>query len=224
MLCVTLMPETTAAALQGLAEAARAGAWAEVRLDAMREFDLDRLLANPPCPVIITYRPRREGGLYDGPEDARLATLRRALELRARFIDIEHDCAQQMTDVPTAKIILSYHNFERTPPDLPAIHARLVRTGAAVVKVAVMANHILDTAPVLRLLRSAARPTIALSMGPRGVITRILAHKAPKTAGSPACAALLPLFQKRSTRRRKPASSNRCIRCGCGARRPSSTA
>jgi 3-dehydroquinate dehydratase / shikimate dehydrogenase len=177
VLCVTLMPETTEAALQGLAETARAGAWAELRLDAMREFDLARILANPPCPVIVTYRPRREGGLYDGPEDVRLATLRQALALHARFIDVEHDCIQQMTDVPTAKIILSYHNFERTPPDLAAIHARLVHTGAAVVKVAVMAQHILDTVPVLRLLREARRPTIALSMGPRGVITRILAHK-----------------------------------------------
>jgi 3-dehydroquinate dehydratase/shikimate dehydrogenase len=177
MLCVSLMPETTAEALEGLAEAARAGVWAEVRLDAMREFDLARLLASPPCPVIVTYRPRREGGRYDGPEPARLEVLRQAARLGARCIDVEHDTLSGLGDVPPARVIVSYHNFAETPADLAAIHARLAATGAAVVKVAVMANHILDTVAVLRILRDARTPTIALSMGPRGVITRILAPK-----------------------------------------------
>ena len=194
MLCVSLMPETTAAALEGLAEAARAGVWAELRLDAMREFDLARLLANPPCHVIVTYRPRREGGRYDGSEPARLEVLRQAARLGARYIDVEHDALTGLSDVPPARVIVSYHNFHETPADLAAIHARLAATGAAVVKVAVMANHIFDTVAVLRILRDARTPTIALSMGPRGVITRILALKfggfltyaAPDTA-TPVC-------------------------------------
>lgn len=177
MLCVALMLETTAAALDALALAARQGCWAELRLDAMREFNLPRLLDHPPCPVIVTYRPRCEGGLYDGPEDARLEALRQAARLGARFIDVEHDAIDRLGDVPLQRTIVSYHNFDGTPPDLADIHARLARTGAAVVKVAAMANHILDTVPMLRLLRDARTPTIGLSMGPRGVITRLLAPK-----------------------------------------------
>jgi len=177
MLCVSLMPETTGQALAGLAEAAGAADLAELRLDAMREFDLARLLAHPPCPVIVTCRPRREGGLYDGPEGARLETLRQAARLGARYIDVEHDAIAALGDVAPARTIVSYHNFHETPADLDAIYSRLTRTGAAVVKVAAHANHILDTAPVLRLLRQATQPTIALSMGPRGMLTRILAPK-----------------------------------------------
>jgi 3-dehydroquinate dehydratase / shikimate dehydrogenase len=177
MLCVTLTPETTTDALAGLAEAARWDAWAELRLDAMRDFDLPRILTQPPCPVIVTYRPQREGGLYNGPEDARLETLRLAARLGARFIDVEHDALGRLGNVPLAQVIVSYHNFEQTPPDLATIHAMLARTGAAVVKVAVTARHILDTVPILELLRTTRTPTIALSMGPRGVITRILAGK-----------------------------------------------
>jgi len=194
MLCVSLMPETTAEALEGLAEAARASVWAELRLDAMREFDLARLLASPPCPVIVTYRPRREGGRYDGPEPARLEVLRQAARLGARYIDVEHDALAGLGDVPPAKVIASYHNFAETPADLAAIHARLAATGAAVVKVAVMANHILDTVAVLRILRDARIPTIALSMGPRGVITRILA---PKFGGFLTYAAAPPAHSRR---------------------------
>jgi 3-dehydroquinate dehydratase/shikimate dehydrogenase len=177
MLCVSLMPETTDEARRGMAEAARMDAWAEVRLDAMREPDLARLLDHPPCPVIITYRPRREGGLYDGPEGPRLETLRQAAKLGATYIDIEHDAIAALGDVPRSKLIVSSHNFERMPDDLPALHARLARSGAAVVKIAVMANDILDTAAVLRLLKNVRTPTIALAMGPRGVLTRILAPK-----------------------------------------------
>lgn len=185
MLCVSLMPETTDRAREGLIRAARAAdpskgpsnVLAEIRLDAMREFDLARLLADSPCPVIVTYRPRREGGLYDGPEGKRLETLRQAARLGARYIDVEHDALRSLGDVPPDRLIVSYHNFERTPEDLAAIHARLAKMGAAVVKVAVTANHILDTVPVLRLLKEATVPTIALSMGERGILTRILAPK-----------------------------------------------
>ena len=177
MLCVSLMPETMDLALAGLAEAARTADVAELRLDAMAAFDLPRILKDPPCPVIVTYRPRREGGRYDGPEGPRLQTLRQAAQLGARYIDIEHDAIDALGDVPPGRVIVSYHNFDATPPDLANIHARLAATGAGVVKVAVMARHILDTVPVLRLLRDARVPTIALSMGPRGVLTRILAPK-----------------------------------------------
>ena len=171
------MPETTAQALRALAEAARSAPLAELRLDAMREFDLARILRESPCPVIVTYRPRREGGRYEGSEAPRLDVLREAARLGARYIDVEHDAIAALGDVPPAQVIVSYHNLERTPPDLAAIHARLARTGAAVVKVAATANHILDTVAVLRILKGATVPTIALSLGERGVLTRILAPK-----------------------------------------------
>ena len=177
MICVSLMPKTMDLALDGLARAAREGVWAELRLDAMDGFDLDRLLARPPCPVIVTYRRRRDGGLYDGPEAPRLEVLRRAACLAIQYVDVEGDALPDAGDVPLTKVLASYHNLKRTPEDLAAIHSRLVATGAAAVKVAVMANHILDTAAVLRVLRAARVPTIALSMGPRGVLTRILAPK-----------------------------------------------
>ncbi|MEA3368571.1 MAG: type I 3-dehydroquinate dehydratase, partial [Planctomycetota bacterium] len=168
MLCVSLMPETTEQAREALHRVAGLADLAEVRLDAMRIFDLERLLDHPPCPVIVTCRPAREGGLYDGPEADRLDALRRAVRLGARYVDVEHDSLSLLGDVPPERVIASYHNFHETPDDLPAIHRRLAESGAGTVKVAVTAGHILDTVPVLRLLRDARVPTIALSMGERG--------------------------------------------------------
>jgi len=185
MLCVSLMPETTDEARAGLARAARWADLAEVRLDAFRAPpDLARLLDTPPLPVIATCRPVREGGRFEGPEPQRLDLLRRALRLGARYIDVELDALGGLGDVPPERVIASYHNFEETPADLPAVYRRLLETGAGAVKVAVTARHILDTAAVFRLLRDRPGagprgpvPTIALSMGERGVITRILAPR-----------------------------------------------
>ncbi|MGB2754906.1 MAG: shikimate dehydrogenase [Phycisphaerae bacterium] len=193
MICVSLMPRSTDEALRHLARLAdvlrsfssvhstlrtpHSALSVELRLDAIQAPDLPRLLARPPCPLILTCRPKREGGLYDGPEQPRLELLRQAARLGADYIDVEHDAFQALGPVAPAKRIVSYHNFKQTPPDLDAIHSTLARLGADVVKLAVTANHILDTVPVLRLLRAARVPTIALSMGPRGLLTRILAPK-----------------------------------------------
>ncbi|HUX00589.1 MAG TPA: type I 3-dehydroquinate dehydratase [Phycisphaerae bacterium] len=189
MIAVSLMSRSTDDALRDLARlaavkspilsAAKGGEplAVELRLDALRDPDLARLLAAAPCPVVATCRPRREGGLYDGPEESRLELLRQAARLGAAYIDIEHDAARALGPVAPAKRIVSYHNFRETPPDLAAIHERLARLGADVVKIAVTARHILDCAAVLRLLRDARTPTIALAMGERGILTRILAPK-----------------------------------------------
>ena len=193
MIAVSLMPRSTDDALTALSRLAsvlssfssvqsairnpKSEISVELRLDSIQTPNLPRLLARPPCPRIITCRPKREGGLYDGPEQPRLELLRQAARLGADYIDVEYDAFQALGPVAPAKRIVSYHNFKETPPDLDAIHARLARLGADVVKIAVTANHILDTVPVLRLLRAARVPTIALSMGERGLLTRILAPK-----------------------------------------------
>jgi len=187
MIAVSLMPRSTDDALAALSRLAQSPILSaakggesfavELRLDAIQTPDLARLLARPPCPLIVTCRPKREGGLYDGPEQPRLELLRQAARLGADYIDVEHDAFVPLGPVAPAKRIVSYHNFQETPPDLDAVHDRLARLGADVVKIAVTANHILDTVPVLRLLRAARVPTIALSMGPRGLLTRILAPK-----------------------------------------------
>ncbi|MBA0880333.1 hypothetical protein Goshw_008741 [Gossypium schwendimanii] len=65
----------------------------ELRVDFLKNFvprqDLDILIKQAPLPTLVTYRPRWEGGQYDGDESKRREALRLAMELGADYIDIE---------------------------------------------------------------------------------------------------------------------------------------
>jgi len=160
---------------------------AEIRFDYLEgcgradaASDIESICRGKDRPILVTFRPAREGGLYDGPEPHRLGLLRRAAELGVDFIDIELDSVAALGETASgARRIVSYHNFDETPADLEDIHRRAREAGADVVKIAVRANDIADTLPVLQLLQrhAAETPTIALSMGEEGIPTRVLAPK-----------------------------------------------
>lgn len=86
-------------------------------------------------------------------------------------------------EVPlSTRVILSSHDFQRTPPraQLHALADAMRAAGADVVKIAVTAQDAAECADVLSLLTRPERdniPTVALSMGERGQLTRLLAGK-----------------------------------------------
>jgi len=185
-LCVSLTATGVAQMLDAMRSLPPRVELAEVRLDYLCERgpvgrpELEAICRNRDRAIIVTCRPAREGGRYRGPESARLALLRSSAELGAEYVDVELDCASALGELPAGtRKIVSYHNFERTPPDLEQIYRRIVDAGADVAKIAVRARDIVDTLPVLALLErhAASVPTIALSMGEEGTPTRVLAPK-----------------------------------------------
>ncbi|GJP40787.1 hypothetical protein CLOM_g439 [Closterium sp. NIES-68] len=183
-----------------MAQAKAAGAdTAELRVDHLTEFDpsvdLPALLNDRCLPVIVTCRPTWEGGKYSDPDEARRQqVLVMAMEMGAEFIDVELQVAaafieQHVTprrtaaaaagDVLKTRVIVSSHNYSVTPPleDLRELVARIVEAGADIVKFATTAMDITDNARVFQILKEAQLPTIALVMGPRGLISRLLAPK-----------------------------------------------
>src|SRR5579885_1582129 len=70
---------------------------AEIRLDLMASFDLPRLVAEAPCPLIVTCRPPREGGAFSGPEAERLDILTQAMNLGCAYVDSEWDSLPALT-------------------------------------------------------------------------------------------------------------------------------
>jgi 3-dehydroquinate dehydratase / shikimate dehydrogenase len=177
----------------------------ELRLDCLREGQLDAaraqlpaLLAATGLPFIITFRPREQGGGHDLSVSERAAFWRDAPELlrdvpklsgdefvkdRA-FADLELDLLESPHASSLRKlfdnfnVICSHHDFQQTPSDLPEIFDRMAQTPARLLKMAARANSIADCVEVLRLVergRREGREVIAVSMGEAGLLTRVLA-------------------------------------------------
>ncbi len=189
MLCVTVGRSRHKAMIAEYQHFADEGAdLVELRLDYIgRHIDLRRLLANRPCPLIITCRRREDGGRWEKTEEERLMILRSAIASGVDYVDLEEDIADKIPRYGSTKRIVSFHNFEETPEDLEELHARLASLDADIVKIATMANSFTDSIRMLRLAKTADMPTIALCMGEMGMVTRILAlkHGAPFTFSAP---------------------------------------
>ena len=177
MICIPIVATTEQGIVAEMAAAAKSADLVELRMDYAPGADIERLLANRPCPVIVTNRPVREGGRYDGPEEERLALLQRAVALGAEYVDVELDSVTRIRRGERARLIVSHHDFDATPANLEEIHARIVRSGADIAKLVCMATDIRDNLRMFSMLRSTKHPTIALCMGEQGLISRILGRK-----------------------------------------------
>lgn len=149
---------------------------AELRLDLMQAFDLPRLIAESPCPLVITCRPTREGGRFSGPEEARLGILAQALNLGCAYVDVEWDSLDWLATQPRTKtpVIVSRHWHDQMPEDLWSVYTAL-RERAEVVKLVGTAFRPADMFPVFDLLWRATTPVIGIAMGADGQLTRLLA-------------------------------------------------
>ncbi|XP_056842638.1 bifunctional 3-dehydroquinate dehydratase/shikimate dehydrogenase, chloroplastic isoform X2 [Raphanus sativus] len=161
----------------------------EIRLDSLKEFnpleDLKIIIQKSPLPTLFTYRPKWEGGQYEGDEKERLDVLRLAMELGAEYIDVELQVASEFIKSIKGKkpanfrVIVSSHNYESTPSveDLNDLALRIQQSGADIVKIATTAVDIIDVARMFHLTSNAQVPTIGLVMGERGLMSRILCSK-----------------------------------------------
>jgi 3-dehydroquinate dehydratase/shikimate dehydrogenase len=181
LIAVAIGVRDTDEALRALAQVAQVADLAEIRLDLMQSYDLPRLLRGRPCPVVITNRPAREGGRFQGDEFLRVHTLLQAVELGAEHVDIEWDSAYFLADVNRwrTRVIISRHDFEKMPDDFQAQYQTLAAEDADIIKVVGMAHQAADLVPVIQVLRDADRPTIAIAMGEVGMASRILALRHP---------------------------------------------
>jgi len=179
-LCVSLTESTTEDMLSAMRSLPNHVDMVEFRIDYTPNPDVSALCRNKDRPIIVTNRPQREGGGFEGSEENRLSSLREAAEAGADFVDVELDSVSELGELAgqTRKIV-SYHNFSETPANLENVYSRLADADPEVAKLAVMANDITDSIRVFDLLNAhrTELPLIALSMGEEGIATRILSGK-----------------------------------------------
>lgn len=169
--------DTTQAMLQGYLAADSRADVVELRLDLVKDLDLDRLLKARGKPKLVTVRSRQQGG-GARPAD-REPLLRRALAAGVDYVDLEY-CDQDLPLLQRrgrSKRILSFHDLAATPVDLADLYARMRSVaGGALLKIVTFAELASDNLRIRDLLRSSEPGRlIAFCMGAKGIPSRVLA-------------------------------------------------
>lgn len=182
MICVPIVSPTLSQALADIAAAREFADFIELRVDLMVNPDIPALLKAAEKPCIVTNRTKLEGGQFKGSEEQRIDLLRQAINAGADYIDIEASTRKDLLQsVLSAKgktrVILSYHDFTRTPQRLESIYETMCEIPADVVKIITYAMDINDNLAVFDLLKRAGKDgkkLISFCMGEKGEISRIL--------------------------------------------------
>src|SRR5258708_21871106 len=128
---------------------------------------------------LATCRRREGGGKFAGGVDRELCWLIQAREAGCQWCDLEVETlrklpGQSVREYPVPpRILLSVHDFERTP-DLPRTINAPAHGGVDAVKIAAQARSIHDSVRLLRLARS-SRNFVAVPLGAASLPAPILA-------------------------------------------------
>lgn len=183
--CVAVAGEDmVAVAQQSLAECR----FFEFRLDSATDpaFLLPAIAtfleANPGSTAIATCRRTAYGGGFPGTSQQQLSILTEAAAAGCRLVDMETETAEelgtpalQQLRAAGAAVILSWHDFEGTPA-LPPQVERMAPFAPDFCKIVPTARTLRDALALIDLLEThgADGRLIAMSMGFRGTLTRVL--------------------------------------------------
>lgn len=175
-LCVTVTADTTAE-LRTKRDQVRDADLVELRLDTVADPSAAAALAGRKVPVIVTCRPKNQGGHFKGSEAERRTILSEALALGAEYVDLEWQgsCADLIERTGGRRIVMSHHDFNGMPDDLPALAQAMVSSGAEVVKLAVTARRLGDNLALRAIARNTRAPMALIAMGEPGLPSRVLA-------------------------------------------------
>src|SRR5436190_10783131 len=177
MICAVIRTASNEEALASMTEAKRLGAdLCELRADYLTEPDLAKILASKPLPVLVTVRPKWEGGEYEGDESIRLGMLEDACLHGADYVDVEFRAYKDFNR-RQAKLVVSYHDFEKTPEDLDVTAKKIAALDPFLVKVACLPKGTADLIRLLTLQKTFPSPVPVIAMGEFGEPLRVLYHR-----------------------------------------------
>jgi 3-dehydroquinate dehydratase/shikimate dehydrogenase len=134
---------------------------------------------HPDCILVATCRRHQNHGKFNGSIEDQLAVLEIAVRSGAHAIDVEVETAEVAQDRlhqfrGRTEIIVSYHNFEATPP-MDTVLSRVMKVQADAFKIVTTARKPSDNVRVLAAAKALPKQKlIVLAMGELGFPTRVL--------------------------------------------------
>lgn len=191
-ICLTLTGRTLAEDLEQYRSQRYFTDMVELRADLLDESERVRAAEFPsmvPVPAILTFRRKRDGGAYDGDEEARAEFFAQALKAtcanahgRFAYVDFEDDFRRdglaELARSAGTRVIRSLHDFGGPVVNIVEACRRLRGETDEIPKVAFMPK---CEADVERLFAETEGfrefPHIVLAMGPLGLPTRVYAAR-----------------------------------------------
>lgn len=191
IICIPIVATTTNDAVAQIERGAPLADVLELRIDHIRDVDLEQLINGKQTGkrILVTNRRKDEGGGFTGSERERITLLKDAVTLGADYVDIEAGTAKHLMEELAAQIekhhhrtkwIISSHDFSGTPSE-EALRKRFdaySRMGGDIIKIVTHAHAVEDNLRVLGLIpyaREKEWAIIALCMGELGKISRVMA-------------------------------------------------
>lgn len=191
-ICVSVCRENAGELAESIRNAEDYADVIEVRFDGLNPRDFPAAFAalNSTKSLLLTYRPKEQGGMTDADLAGRVDFWKSNLisNRQDSWFDNEPDLADVLQWPQGHPMVRSFHDFSGVPSELNNLFDKLSADGD-VVKIACSVNEITDAIPLWKLLersKSEWKSFIPIAMGEAGKWTRILglAHGAFMTYAS----------------------------------------
>lgn len=150
-----------------------------LRDHSMKEtLDAMALLSESPRhPIVVTNRPKAEGGMFEGPEELRVDIIKRAAAAGAEWADLELRTSRDVVEWIQSRgvrALISHHDFSGTPDraSLQRLAKEMAGRGTNAIKIVTYAHAPEDNLRVLDLIPFGRHElgigVIAFCMGPLG--------------------------------------------------------
>lgn len=184
MFCITLAESTYKKLLEKIEKGSKYTDFFELRVDYLRDLNTSELekLLKLPYKFLFTFRSYEEGGYKKFSDGFRLEWILWALNQKFYLVDLEWKLFKKfyskLKNLNFNKILISYHNFKKTP-SLKYLNRLLIemqKRGVKKAKIVCMCKTLEESFRLLNLIFFAKKRKIELisfGMGEKGKISRI---------------------------------------------------
>ncbi|MDA0986698.1 MAG: type I 3-dehydroquinate dehydratase [Bacteroidetes bacterium] len=182
IICIPVVGNSINEFLNNLSKSQKISNFVELRSDYIQKLNIEDILllkSKTFNKSIFTCRSKKEGGKFTSSQSTRCSILEFASKIGFDFVDVELSTLEKYNLKLNSKLIISYHNFNKTPNFnfLLKIISKMQKYKPEIIKIATLVKNKTDIKTLLRLClnKDFQNKRIIIGMGPLGISTRILA-------------------------------------------------